>query len=80
MAGSYDRLSSGMDVWLLLLKVAALCTFFAAALASCCDLIVCWPLRRGWFGKLCSIGVALSCTLLLWVGIVFNFANLSADY
>ncbi|HEY5754494.1 MAG TPA: serine hydrolase domain-containing protein, partial [Steroidobacter sp.] len=58
MTGGYDRLSSGMDTPLLLLKVAAMIAFVAAVPAAIYDLIVCWPLRRSWFSKLWSINVA----------------------
>jgi CubicO group peptidase (beta-lactamase class C family) len=80
MTGGYDRLSSGMDMPLLLLKTAAMIAFVAAAPAAIYDLIVCWPLRRTWFGKLWSINVAISCVVLLAVAIVFNVANLSSNY
>lgn len=79
MAGAYDRLSSDMDGWLLLLKVAGLCIFFGAVLASCWDLVVLWSLRRRW-SRLGSIIVAASSVLLLWTAIVFKFANLSGNY
>lgn len=80
MANAYDRLSSGMDAWLLLLKIAALCVFVAAVLAAIGDLIISWSLRRSWFGKLWSINVAASCAFVLWIALVFNFANFSSNY
>lgn len=80
MAGAYDRLASGMDVWLLLLKVAAVGTFVAAMAAASYDLVASWRAQRGWFGKLWSINIAASCALLLWVAVVFNFTNLSSNY
>jgi hypothetical protein len=80
MTGGYDRLSNDMDMPLLLLKVAAMIAFVAAVPAAIYDLIVCWPLRRSWFGKLWSINVALSCIVVLAVAIVFNVANLSSNY
>ena len=80
MADAYDRLSSDMDVWLLLLKIAALCVFVAAVLAAIGDLIVSWSLRRGWLGKLWSINVTASCAFVLWIALLFNFANFSSNY
>jgi CubicO group peptidase (beta-lactamase class C family) len=80
MASGYDRLSNDMDAWLLVLKLVALVTFIAAVPASIADLVVGWPVRRSWFGKLWSINVAMSCVVLLGVAIVFNFWNLSGDY
>ena len=80
MAGAYDRLSNDMDVWLLLLKIAAICIFLAAVGASIYDLITGWSQRRNWFGKLASIVIAASCTLLLWIAVVFNLANFSNNY
>jgi hypothetical protein len=68
-----------MDGWLLLLKVAGLCTFFGAVLASCWDLVVLWSVRRRWL-RLGSIIVTASSALLLWIALVFNFANLSGNY
>jgi hypothetical protein len=49
-------------------------------LTSIYDLVVGWPSRRSWFGKLWSIHLAASCALLLWVGIVFRFMNFSGNY
>jgi hypothetical protein len=56
-----------------------LCIFFGAVLASCWDLVVLWSLRRRWL-RLGSIIVAASSALLLWIALVFNFANLSGNY
>jgi CubicO group peptidase (beta-lactamase class C family) len=80
MTGGYDRLSNDMDMPLLILKVTAMIAFVAAVPAAIYDLIVCWPLRRSWFGKLWSINVAISCIVVLAVAIVFNVANLSSNY
>jgi hypothetical protein len=80
MAGAYDRLSSGTDTWLLLLKIAALVTFAAAVAASLFDLVVSWRSSRSWVGKLWSIHIAASCALLVLIALVFNFANLGSGY
>jgi hypothetical protein len=80
MASGYGRLSNDMDAWLLVLKLVALVTFIAAVPATIADLVVGWPERRSWFGKVWSINVAMSCVVLLGVAIVFNFWNLSGDY
>ena len=80
MASEYESLSSGTDAWLLSLKVVAMVTFVAGLFVSIRDLVVCWRLRRSWFGRLWSINVTLSCAFLLWIAVIFNFANFSSHY
>jgi CubicO group peptidase (beta-lactamase class C family) len=80
MASSYDRLSSSMDGWLLVVKLSSLLVYIGAFGVAFAALMVCSRARRGWAGRLWSALVVLSCAVTLWTAVVFHLTNLSSHY
>jgi hypothetical protein len=80
MAMKWDRLDGSIDVPLVASQVIALLLFAAALTATLVDAVVSWRNGRGWVPRSWSVLAVASSAMLLWTGLVFHFANLSANY